>query len=247
MMRSILSILFFYLLYTQSLTAQAIQVNYQYHAIYSTNEKDTVVQQWLQPYADSVHNYLNQVIGFSLEKVYKKSGGGPLGNFITEAMLQQATLQTGTKIDAAFMHPAGIKGFLPQGNITIGTLYAMFPYTNRLVVQQIRGDVLQLFFDRMATDGGWPAAGVQYAIDIHGKAKKIMIQQQPIVPGAVYCIVVTDYMANGGSNCGMLRTLPSIALHTNLIETCKNYILSFTKNNVPIAINKNEPIFNIYE
>ncbi|RTL50975.1 MAG: hypothetical protein EKK39_08585 [Sphingobacteriales bacterium] len=247
MMRSILSILTFYLLYTQSLSAQAIQVNYQYHAIYTTNEKDTVVQQWLQPYADSLHNYLNQVIGFSLEKVYKKSGGGPLGNFITEAMLQQATLQTGTKIDAAFMHPASIKGFLPQGNITIGTLYAMFPYTNRLVVQQIRGDVLQLFFDRMATDGGWPAAGVQYAIDIHGKAKKIMIQQQPIVPDAVYNIVVTDYMANGGSNCGMLRMLPAIHLQTTVLETCKNYIQSFTQNSEPIAIKKEDSVTNIYE
>ncbi|WP_298302470.1 5'-nucleotidase C-terminal domain-containing protein [Hydrotalea sp.] len=247
MIRSIFIILFYYSFCIQPLFAQAItQVHFQYHAV-TAAQKDSTVQQWLQPYTDSLNHYLNSVIGFSLENVYKKKGGGPLGNFITAAMLQQALLQTATKIDAAFLHPAGIKGFLPQGNITIGTLYALLPYTNRLVVQQISGAILEEFVHRMAADGGWLSTGINYAIDVYGKAKNIRIQQQPILPNAVYHIVVSDYMANGGSNCSMLRSLPSIPLHTTLIETCKNYIQSFTNNHEPITVNKAAQFTNIYE
>ncbi|MDE3125936.1 MAG: 5'-nucleotidase C-terminal domain-containing protein [Bacteroidota bacterium] len=229
------------------LRAQDItEVYYQYHAI-TASPKDSSIQTWLQTYTDSLQRYLNKPLGFALENVYKQKGGGPLGNFITTAILQQAKLQTGTQIDAAFIHPAGIKGFIPKGIITMGTLFALLPYTNHLVVLPISGSVLQEFVNRIATDGGWPSTGINYAIDVYGKAKNIQIQQQPIMHNSIYHIVVTDYMANGGNNCGMLKQLPAISLHISLIETCKNYIESFTQNHEPIVVNKTVSVTNIYE
>lgn len=222
-------------------------VQFQYHNLSSLSQSDSATLQWLKPYNDSIEKYLNTIIGFSLENVYKQKGGGALGNLVTQAMLQHAQTKTGTTIHAAVLHPSSIKGYLAQGNITIGSLTQLLPYNNQLVIVSISGLHLTQFIQQMAADGGWPISGIKYNITLQGNATNIYINNEPIIPDNTYQIVVTDYMKNGNYKCEILKLLPQVTLNANLRESCKVYIESFTNNHEPLAINKVSPINYVYE
>lgn len=67
------------------------------------------------------------------------------------------------------------------------------------------------------------------------KAVNVMIGGKPLDPNMIYTIANSDYVANGGDNCEMLKSIPQInngyLLRDGLIE----YVESFTKKGQPIT------------
>jgi 2',3'-cyclic-nucleotide 2'-phosphodiesterase (5'-nucleotidase family) len=159
----------------------------------------------LKPYKDSLDKSMNQVIGHLSQDLDKRMPEGTLGNMIADAMLVQAEKKFGLKPDVAVMNYGGIR--LPSvkaGPITLGKIYELHPFDNRLVMMRLPGDALQKFLDLTASKGGWPIAGVSMTIQ-NKKAVNVIINGAPLQSNQNYWVALSDYVATGGDAADMLK------------------------------------------
>jgi 2',3'-cyclic-nucleotide 2'-phosphodiesterase (5'-nucleotidase family) len=165
----------------------------------------------IQPYRQEVDRTMNEVVGFAPVALEKKQPEGTLGNFMADALLERARAVFLVPVDAAVVNFGGIRlNQLPAGPVTNGKIFELMPFDNLLVLQKLKGDVLQRFLNLTAARGGWPVAGI--TLEIRGQeAIRVRIGGRPLDTAAVYTIANSDFVANGGDNADMLRGLPQIS------------------------------------
>lgn len=188
---------------------QPSQVQYESVRITDKAPKDPKLEAILQPYSDSVNSSMNKVIAELAISMEKKMPEGTLNNLLADALLAEANAAYG-KVDAAFVNYGGVRiSQIPAGPITIGKVFEVMPFDNLLIIQELKGSVFQEFLNKIAERGGWPVAGVQFVIK-DKKAQDILVGGKPLDPQATYRVANSDYIANGGDDCDMLRKLPQI-------------------------------------
>ena len=193
---------------TPSYQAQSVQ--YKDYRISSDFSKDSTLLTLLKPYSDSLAKSMYEVVAVSETELEKKQPEGTLGNFLADAMLAMAEKSYATQVDAAFINYGGIRlPALPSGNITRGKIFELSPFDNLLVIQKVNGKVLQQFLDHVATKGGWPCSGISMQIK-DKKAINVKIGGAPLKESSVYTIANNDYVANGGDDCVMLKSIPQV-------------------------------------
>jgi 2',3'-cyclic-nucleotide 2'-phosphodiesterase (5'-nucleotidase family) len=189
---------------------QASSLQYKTYRVNDKEKTDPSLLSLLKPYSDSVNKSMNDVVGVADITLEKKQPECTLGNFMADAFFAMAQEKYNVKPDAAFMNYGGIRlNQLPAGNVTRGKIFELMPFDNLLVIQKLKGDVLQQFLDLTAAKGGVPVAGITMQIK-EKKAVNVLIGGKPIDPNATYTTVNSDFVANGGDNADMLRTVPQI-------------------------------------
>jgi 2',3'-cyclic-nucleotide 2'-phosphodiesterase (5'-nucleotidase family) len=180
---------------------------YEDYRITQSLGRDTSMTVLMAPYRDSVTRSMDVVVGVAEADMEKAKPEGSLGNFMVDAMLYTARQKFGTPVDAAFTNYGGIRiNQLPRGPVTRGKIFELMPFDNLLVLQQVRGDVLQQFLDLTAASGGWPVAGLTMQIR-DKKAVNVSVNGQPLDPSKTYTIANSDYVANGGDDAAMLKAV----------------------------------------
>lgn len=170
---------------------------------------DSLLRVMISSYGDSVNKRMDGIIGQVATPLEKAQPEGTLGNFMADAYLQMATLRFGQPVDAAFMNYGGIRlQQLPAGPLTLGKIYELMPFDNVLVMQELSGAQLQSFLDLVASRGGWPVAGLTMQIKDR-KAVSVLVKGQPLQLEKKYRIVNSDFVASGGDNAEMLKTVPA--------------------------------------
>ncbi len=189
---------------------QGQSLQYKGYRISKTMAADSSVLSFLQPFSDSVNSSMNTVLGVAAVSMEKSQPESSLGNFMADAFLIMARDKYKTNVDLAFVNFGGIRlTQLPAGNITRGKVFELMPFDNLLILQKIKGTVLQQVLDLMAARGGWPVAGISMQIK-NEKAVNVQVGGQPIDPEKIYTIANSDFIANGGDNADMLRPVPQI-------------------------------------
>ena len=207
-------------------------------------EQDPDLLNLIKPYSDSVNKSMNEVVGLVEKTLEKKTPEGTLGNFMVDAFLVMAREKYNTEIDASFMNSGGIRlNQLPAGVVTRGKIFELMPFDNILVLQKVKGDVLQQFLDHAATWGGWPVAGMTMQIK-DKKAVNVMIGEKPLDQTATYTIVNSDYVANGGDNAAMLRPIPQISNGYLMRDALFDYIKMLRTEGKNISANIENRITN---
>jgi 2',3'-cyclic-nucleotide 2'-phosphodiesterase (5'-nucleotidase family) len=187
---------------------QPTSLQYEQVRITENSARDTALQHMLQPYADSVNKSMSRVIAEVEVPLEKKLPESNLGNLMADAIRKEAERVYNVKIDAAFINYGGIRVLqIPAGSLKLNQVFEMMPFDNLLVVQRIPGNILQLFLDNIAKRGGWPGSGITYVIK-NRRATNVLIGGVPFDSTKTYVIANSDYIANGGDDCDMLRTIP---------------------------------------
>lgn len=195
---------------------------------------DTGLQNLIAPYAVEVNKTMNRVIGFANNTLTKRMPNNTLGCFMTDCYKAMATEKFGKTVDVAFMNQGGIRSDINKGNITIGNVYELMPFDNLLIVQELSGEVLERFFQLIAADGGWPiSSGSSYTIE-DKKAVGIFVNGQPLDKTKKYIVANSDYVANGGSNATMLKSIPQLNKGYLMRDALIDYITVVTKSGKPI-------------
>ena len=172
---------------------------------------DSVLFYLMKPYGDSVEKSMGVVMGSVRQTLEKAQPEGTLGNFMADAYLTMGALQFDKQIDAAFVNYGGIRlQQLPAGPVTMGKIYELMPFDNILVLQQLSGSQLQSFLDLVAARGGWPVAGLRFTIK-DKKAIDVYVGERPLESGASYWVLNADFVASGGDNADMLKSLPQLS------------------------------------
>lgn len=223
---------------------QAQTVQYKDYRITAAASKDEGMQAVLKPYSDSVNKSMNDVIGIAEKSLDKKSPEGTLGNFMADAFLIMAREKFKTTVDVALMNYGGIRlTQLPAGNVTRGKIFELMPFDNILLLQQMKGSVLQQLLDLIAARGGWPVAGMTMQLK-DKKAVNVMIGGKPIDPEIIYTIANSDFVANGGDDAAMLRPIPQINIGYFMRDALFDYIAKLKSQGKNISANEENRVTN---
>ena len=185
-------------------------VKYVDYRLEQGGKQNDAVVKLLQPYSDSVNKSMNDVVAVAATELVKSQPEGTLGNVLADAMLAKAKQSYKVNIDAAFINYGGIRlNAVPAGDITRGKIFEMSPFDNIIVLQKLNGKLLQEFLNHISGRGGWPAAGIQWQIK-NKNAINVIINGKSLDENATYTVALADYVANGGDDCIMLKTVPQI-------------------------------------
>lgn len=221
-------------------TYKAQSLQYKSYRINQQAKADTGAVSFLAPYSKQVNETMNGVIGVADKSLDRTQPESTLGNFMADAFLEMAKQKYGTHVDLAFVNYGGIRlTQLAAGNVTTGKIFELMPFDNLLVLQKVKGDVLQQVFDIMADRGGWPVAGATMQIK-DKKAVNITIGGNPLDYTATYTIANSDFIANGGDNANMLRPIPQITNGYLMRDAILDYIkwLKAQGRNISASIEK---------
>lgn len=216
-----------------SYRVQSLQYK-EYH-ITAEQPKSAAMKTMLQPYNDSVWSSMNGVIATADIALEKKQAGGSLGNFMADAYFVMAKEKYNLPIDIAFMNYGGIRlAQLPAGPVTRGKIYELMPFDNMIVIQRMKGSQLMELLNHIASRGGWPVAGMTLQM-VDKKAVNVVIGGQPLDLSKTYITANSDFVANGGDDCFMLRSIPQERYGYLMRDALFDYITKLKKQgkNIP--------------
>ncbi|RFM26186.1 5'-nucleotidase C-terminal domain-containing protein [Deminuibacter soli] len=213
---------------------RTVQVQYRDYELRASYRTDSVMQQFLQPYTDSLYRYMHTIIGFATFTMYKKQPESALGNFLADGMRAMAEKKAGVHISAAFINYGGIRSAIQKGEVSVEDIYALMPYNNVIVVQKCKGSIVRSLLDHVAGRSGWPCSGISMKIRSR-QAQDIVIDGAPLNENAWYYIANTDYIAGGGDNCLMLRGQEQVSSNYLFSDAMVGYVQSLTQNGKAIG------------
>lgn len=169
---------------------------------------DSTIVKLLSPYSASLKASMSEVIATVAVTLEKKQPEGTLGNVVADAMLFTAQKKFARPVDIGIMNYGGVRlTEVAPGPFTRGKLFELSPFDNTIVILTMKGSQLKQFLDFIAAAGGWPVAGMRMRIS-NQQATQITIGGKQLDENAQYLVAMPDYVANGGDNAAMLKTLP---------------------------------------
>lgn len=128
------------------------------------------------------------------------------------------SMREGTKADAVIINKKGIRGDLPAGPITVGSVYSVLPFENSLMLMKVKGaDLANQLSNPEALISGFTAAGKGKFKDAKGK---------PLDPKKEYTVATIEYLYFGGDGFEFEKLDPEpketgMAWQTPVIEWTK--------------------------
>jgi 2',3'-cyclic-nucleotide 2'-phosphodiesterase (5'-nucleotidase family) len=119
---------------------------------------------------------------------------------VTDAMLDSSDADV-----AIYNVTGGIRGILPQGELTFGSLFDVLPFDNRLVVLEITGGELRQVIAHQVNNYRRRAgfSGMQVFVDCddgHMSVTMSLPNGRDIQDGDSVSVVVNDFLALGGDD-----------------------------------------------
>ncbi|HEX9958002.1 MAG TPA: 5'-nucleotidase C-terminal domain-containing protein [Fibrella sp.] len=174
----------------------------------ATVAADTSTVRWLTPYKQALDKSMNEPLVTLTERLDKKSPESALNNILADALLVQATRRYGKAIDVSHLNYGGIRNGLPAGAVTTGNIFEVMPFDNQLVVLTLTGTQLMQFLNHFAAnDEALVVGGVRVKVANKTITSATLGNGRPIVPGEMYTVAMSDYIANGGSGADFLKTI----------------------------------------
>lgn len=195
---------------------------------------DPEMSSLVQKYKSKLNLEMNEVIGEAPQTLTKTGTQSVLANFTADAMQEYATGLWGA-VDFAVINNGGLRTTLNQGNITVGDVYEIYPFENRLVLLELSGKAVKQLFESFIK---YKMEGFSKNVQLILKDKSIeslTIGGKPLDEKATYRAVTVDYLAEGNSGMEAFTqathyTDSNIILHDAMIE----YIKKLTAENKKI-------------
>lgn len=171
----------------------------------SNGAADSIALQTIAPYKNALSSEMDEVIGYCPADMTRKKPESSLGNFVCDALLNQAREMYGKPIDFAVYNYGGLRlDAIYAGKLTRGKIFELLPFENFGVVVTLDAQTTARLIQKIVDEGGWPVGGISFLAE-SGKADLIKINARPFDTTAVYHVLMNDYMANGGDNLDFLR------------------------------------------
>jgi len=186
----------------------------------------------------------------------KSPNGSHVALLVAEAFYEQLS-KTGLNPDFSIQNVGGIRETLPEGDITVNTIYTLLPFTNTLFLISIKGeqvkqvleDSISFWLDKGIGKGSFPyTSHLRFTVDknkpTNQRISNLEIldkfgEWQPFDNNKEYKIVVNSYMAGGKDGYDILGTLPISAKQDTFFEYSQIFI-EYIKEKFLIEPKKNE-------
>lgn len=159
---------------------------------------DRAFSDMIDAYSATVSAKMDEVIGTCPSAIRKGSPESPLGNLTADALIWMAKEYYDVDADVSLYNTGGIRAEISAGDLTIGDVYAVYPFDNVLSIATMKGKDLKSLFDYVASSGGMPVnAGVRLVIS-GDKVKSVTVNGKQIEDNKDYKIATIDYLMNLG-------------------------------------------------
>jgi 2',3'-cyclic-nucleotide 2'-phosphodiesterase (5'-nucleotidase family) len=188
----------------------------------------------IEGYTNRMATEMNVPVGTATQTLQKGYPQSLLSNFTADA-LQKVGEQLWGNVDFSIMNMGGLRAPINKGTITVGNLYEVYPFENRLVLLELPGSAVKAFFDFIAFQGGEGMSGT-IKLDVRNRAvASLTIGGKPIDAGKTYRVVTIDYLAEG--NDGMVafkQATQVLDSNRQMRDFMIEYIQTLTANNTPV-------------
>ena len=175
----------------------------------TTKETGNELQALLKPLRDSVSKEMDKVIGTSSLAMEKGKPESLLGNFVSDVCKSEIDSflisQGQPSLDFFIFNFGGLRGALPQGNITMGDVYQVMPFDNELVWVDLPYDSLISVIRYIREKGGVPVSGLTLKLDGRGLDNLTLLNGKPLNSSNTYRIGTNDFLVRGGDGMNMLN------------------------------------------
>ena len=178
---------------------------------------DSELKNWLAGYTAGVDSLKTIIIGKSVA-AYPNGMMNPLSNWVADMVYEIGQSLTDRKVDLAIVNKGGIRQPLPKGDVSLGLILSMLPFTNRVDVIELDGKSLLEGLDVMASRGGDAVSGHVSAGMKGGKVIDVEINGKPVDPDRIYVVATIDYLAEGGDNMASFTNGKTIARSENVLK-----------------------------
>ena len=151
----------------------------------------------IDAYSGDVSGKMNEVLGYCPVALRKYEPESPLGNLTADALIWMAKHYYGVDADVSVYNSGGIRAEISKGNITLGDVYAVYPFDNVLSIVTLKGRDLRTLFDAVAS-GGLPVNGAVRLVTNNGKVASVTVNGASIDDDKEYTVATIDYLVNTG-------------------------------------------------
>jgi 2',3'-cyclic-nucleotide 2'-phosphodiesterase (5'-nucleotidase family) len=99
--------------------------------------------------------------------------------------------------DISIYNSGGIRENIYKGDVTLGDVYAVYPFDNVLTILDIKGSDLRELVASAAA-GSLPFGGNVKMVVSGGNLKSVTVNGKQIVDNQIYTVATIDYLANLG-------------------------------------------------
>ena len=152
----------------------------------------------IDEYTESVGYKMEEVIGNCPQTIRKGTPESPLYNLTGDALIWMAKEFMDVDADVSLYNSGGLRAELSAGNLTIGDIYAVYPFDNVLSILTMKGSDLKTMFNYVASNNGLPVnSGVKLVIS-NKKVKSVTINGKAIDNNKTYTVATIDYLVELG-------------------------------------------------
>lgn len=212
------------------------------------NEGDFEMLENLATFEKPINELKQQKIGYAKGQFLheripseKSPDGSHVALLAAEAFYEQLS-KTGLNPDFSIQNVGGIRETLPEGEITMNTIYTLLPFTNTLFlitlkgeqVKQVLEDSISFWFDKGIGKGSFPyTSHLRFTVDKNKPANQRISKLevldksggwQPFDNNKEYKMIVNSYIAGGKDGYDVLGTLPPSAKQDTFFEYSQVFI-----------------------
>lgn len=158
--------------------------------------EDPAFAETLKPYRAQLEAKMNAKVAVATGDFTLQRPEGTLNNLMGDIMRRWASHVSKQRIHIGLMNYGGIRTQWSAGTLTVGDVYEMMPFDNRMVLLQLNGDSLRSFANELAKKGGEAVSGIRFAIDENGNASDVLVAGFPVSSDSLYWVACSDYIAN---------------------------------------------------
>ena len=159
---------------------------------------DPAFSDMIDIYSAEVIKEMDQVIGNCPKAIRKGTPESPLSNLTADALVWMAEEYYGIKADVALYNSGGIRAEISAGDLTVGDVYAVYPFDNVLSVATLKGKDLKKLFEYVASSGGLPINKEVRMVISGNKVKSVTVNGKTINDNQTYIVATIDYLMNLG-------------------------------------------------
>jgi len=173
---------------------------------------DSSIYNFIKPYHDTLDKTMSEILVYSEQNIGKGSPESLIGNFTSDALLNQTNLKCDSlnikHADFAFGNSGGLRMSLPTGEVTLGRVFELMPFENTILILEMNHELLKSLFSYIVQRKGIPLAGIRIKISKTGY-QDILINGAPYDSTKTYRVATNDYLSNGGDGMMFLREVKS--------------------------------------
>ncbi|MFZ9661127.1 MAG: 5'-nucleotidase C-terminal domain-containing protein [Chitinophagaceae bacterium] len=172
-----------------------VKLYHHHFTIDSTYKPDSLMQAYLYPFRDSMDKEMKEIVGQTEVRLDSKRPYTSLGNFMTDAFLNQAKVKFDSTADFSIINFGNFRRpSIEIGPITKSVIFELMPFDNSMVLVKANGKMLKRYLEEMMVEGGGLSGAELW---FTGKTlKKVFIQGLDIDSAKQYTLVSFDYAAS---------------------------------------------------